>query len=414
MNISGVNIDPRNPVGDPPAAKLAGFAYARFLFNVSDGTGSQDIEAAHRIYKPRIEALRDAGIKSIIVVNHQTSGEGRGYNWNAMTAEDWNRHIGELVDAIRKIASRYVGMENVYQISNEMDASSEASIYIPPTYYGALFRLAHKAIKDIDLSAKVIVGGLVSGPGKGIAYFDDTGIRQHDGIGIHLYGAGAGGLYQQFGTVEQQLKAWAALRAPLWVTEFGVLNRAGEPESQVAKYAAAFVGACRGKVKAACWYGWGEGMHNGYGIENRGMVRASLFDALMTPPPVEYKPIAVGVYELSGNGVRVRSSADTSAPIITTLNSGARVKVTEAHIIGGGNYGWQRVEFVEDGQLFSGGYMALHGDDVTWSLVPVFDEEPPADPRDEALVTARAKLVSIQQAAAEGIAAIDAVIGETN
>jgi hypothetical protein len=284
MNISGVNIDPRNPVGDPAAAKLAGFAYARFPYDVSCGTGSTDYAAAHAFYGPRISALCAANITPLIVITHRLWGEERGFDWTRMSDADWKRYITGLADALVNIVQRYRGLDLVYQIGNEHDAASEASIYMPPSVYGTLFRLAYDTIKTIDPTARVIVGGLVSGPGKGIAYFDDTGIRQHDGIGIHLYGAGAGGLYQQFGTVEAQLKAWSALRAPLWVTEFGVLNRPGEPESQVAKYAAAFMDACRGKVKMAGWYGWGEGMHNGYGIENRGVVRASLFEALMTPP----------------------------------------------------------------------------------------------------------------------------------
>jgi hypothetical protein len=83
-------------------------------------------------------------------------------------------------------------------------------------------------------------------------------------------------------------------------------------------------------------------------------------------PPIPYTPYAVRMYTLVGNGVRVRSSADTSAPIVTTVNSGATVKVLSTAIPASDGYGWQEVE--ANGKR---GWMALRGASVTWSLTPV-------------------------------------------
>jgi hypothetical protein len=86
----------------------------------------------------------------------------------------------------------------------------------------------------------------------------------------------------------------------------------------------------------------------------------------MTTPTPTYTPYAVRTYTLVGNGVRVRSSADTSAPIVTTVNSGATVKVLSTAIPANDGYGWQEVE--ANGKR---GWMALRGASVTWSLTPV-------------------------------------------
>jgi hypothetical protein len=83
-------------------------------------------------------------------------------------------------------------------------------------------------------------------------------------------------------------------------------------------------------------------------------------------PAPAYTFYVTGPHTLAGNGVRIRASADTSAPIITTLNTGAAVTVLKTNIVINDGFGWQEVD---SGGLR--GYMALHGSGVTWSLTPV-------------------------------------------
>jgi hypothetical protein len=83
-------------------------------------------------------------------------------------------------------------------------------------------------------------------------------------------------------------------------------------------------------------------------------------------PSPAYTFYITGPHTLAGNGVRIRSAADTSAPIITTLNTGATVNVLSTRIEINDSFGWQEVE---SGGLR--GFMALHGAGVTWSLTPV-------------------------------------------
>jgi uncharacterized protein YgiM (DUF1202 family) len=85
--------------------------------------------------------------------------------------------------------------------------------------------------------------------------------------------------------------------------------------------------------------------------------------------------------------VRIRASADTSAPIITTLNTGAAVTVLKTNIVINDGFGWQEVE---SGGLR--GYMALHGPGVTWSLTPVVT---PPDDRNARLIAWAEELEAI-------------------
>lgn len=132
------------------------------------------------------------------------------------------------------------------------------------------------------------------------------------------------------------------------------------------------------------------------------------FEMTILPSQPTYTPLKLGFYALNGNGVRVRSSADTSAAIKTTLNTNDLIEIIEATVTVNDGYGWQKVEYGSGAN--DNGYMALHGPAVTWSLLPVPDT-PPTDPRDETLARNREAFVAIRDRASAEIAAIDAVLG---
>lgn len=333
--MNGVNVDLRNPVGRPDPGALRGFRFVRLPYNVSGGTGSLDYNAAAQLYVPFVNSLRGIGAQAILVAGHQLWGEGRGFNWEHMTEADWARLIDGYCAALRIAAQGVAGQGVIWQIWNEQDAASVAAVGVPPAVYGALYTRARQVVAGVDPTARVIMGGLVSGPGSGIAYLRATGLDAAalPGAGAHLYGVGAGGLYNQFGTIESQLAQWRAAfpRLPLYITEWGVLDRPAERVEDVAAYARAFMAACSGNVAAACWYAWADGMHNGYGVATvSGQVKAALLAALTagggTPAPQPESP-GTRYPEVTGlrNVLNVRDAPTTAAAIIGKLSNGARL-----------------------------------------------------------------------------------------
>lgn len=358
---AGINVDYRNPTANPPAKALAGFRFARFVYNVSNGTGSQDFDAAHGLYGPCIADLRSHGINSIVVINHQTIGEEykwrdahgneRRFNWQRMSADDWERWGNLLVNAIIQIARRYVGWGLVYQFLNEMDQASVAAIRVPPEIYGPMFRRFREAIKAIDSTAKVIIGGLVSGPGDGINYYNAAKIQLHDGIGVHMYGVGAGGLYNVFGTIEEQIAPWLRLKRDIWLTEVGVTDKPNEPVERVAQYMRAFRKATDGKVATLCYFAWGV-QHNGYPIEVNGVVRQPIIDALTSgaapnpqPEPIP-GPISDDYLPVAGltSRLNVRQSPATGdTPVIKIIWNGDLIKPLPQFSLQGDDR-WRKIE----------------------------------------------------------------------
>jgi hypothetical protein len=187
---------------------------------------------------------------------------------------------------VRSIARRYTGRGIVYQVWNEQDtapANAAAAVPMQPADYAKLLAATVRAIRVIDPGAKVITGGHVTGPGSGKAYCQATfaaipADARPDGIAVHPYGRGAPGAnprYAPFGRLDDEINAYAPLLpgAPIYFTEWGVLDKPTDPTAAVATYASGFLNHIRQnyrrRVAAAIWYAWADTMHNGYGLVDR-------------------------------------------------------------------------------------------------------------------------------------------------
>jgi hypothetical protein len=282
LNMTGVNLDMQHALGKPGADRLKGMGWVRFAYNVSMGRGSTDLNAAYNLYAPFLETYAKAGLKIIVVLTHQTFGEGAGYVWEQMDTGKWRDFTAKYVNVVRQVAQRFVGKDWVtaYQIWNEQDTSpsvAHAAVCIPPADYGYMLAEATKAIRAVDPKVKVITGGHVGGPGNGANYaraaLAAAGGTVPDGIACHSYGRGpVGSPYSPFGSIDEDVDAYGKILpgAQVWITEWGVLDRPGDPPAPVADYASGFIGRLKnlysGKVAAAVWYAWADSMHNGYGL----------------------------------------------------------------------------------------------------------------------------------------------------
>jgi hypothetical protein len=285
LNMSGLNLDILHRLGKPDAARMKGAGWVRFPYNVSMDRGSTDLDAAYNLYAPYIERYAAAGLKVILVLTHQTFGEGQGYVWPNMNTGSWRELTTRYVDFARRIAARFAGRNLVtaYQIWNEQDTApsvAHAAVPLPFADYAYMLTEAIKAIRSADSAVSIITGGHVGGPGNGATYARNTlaampsNVRP-DGIACHSYGRGpVGNKFSPFGSIDEDVDAYGALLpgAPVWITEWGVLDVPNASATEVADYATGFIsrlkGIYSGKVATCCWYGWADSMHNGYGLVN--------------------------------------------------------------------------------------------------------------------------------------------------
>ncbi|MBZ0275833.1 MAG: peptidoglycan DD-metalloendopeptidase family protein, partial [Anaerolineae bacterium] len=123
LNVTGINLDLQHRLGQPDPSRMKGAGWVRFAYNVSMGRGSTDLNAAYDLYAPYIERCAKAGLKVLLVLTHQTYGEGAGYVWPNMDSNRWNELAGRFSDFAGKIATRFAGKDQVtaYQIWNEQD-----------------------------------------------------------------------------------------------------------------------------------------------------------------------------------------------------------------------------------------------------------------------------------------------------
>ncbi len=285
-NITGMNLDARHPLGAPDPGALTGMGWVRFGYDVSDKKGSEDIDAAYNFYKPILERYARAGFKVLLCFTHQTFGEGKNeyWPWPEMTTAKWQDLTAKFTDMVGRIVKQYAGtgIVHAYQVWNEMDAPIGAAASVPmlPADYAIVLGETIKAIKSVDPSAFVITGGHTGGPGRGSGYARETmrtlpaGVVP-DGIAFHPYGRGItqpAPPYTIFGHIDDSLNAYGKIlpNVPLWITEWGVLDRSGDNPAAILDYAAGVVKHIKsnwpGRVASLMWYAWAMGMHNGYGL----------------------------------------------------------------------------------------------------------------------------------------------------
>ena len=284
FNPIGVNLDVFHPLGKPPASRLGELGFVRFGYNVSQWRGSEDIDAAFRLYLPYVEAYREAGYRVVFTTSHQTYGEAKAEfsPWSQMTDAKWRLLTARFADMMERIAAQWAarGLVAAWQIWNEPDSlSGVASVPLSAHNYGLMFDQVYRAIRSADSGARIITAGFNSGPHRGSAYARQmllamSGDVRPDGLAFHPYGRGVSGHphYSLFGHIDESVWAYSAVSPdkPLWITEWGVLDRPHDHPAQIARYARDMIRYLKrqypGRIAALIWYAWAQGMHNGYGL----------------------------------------------------------------------------------------------------------------------------------------------------
>ena len=308
--LPGVNIDLDHRVSQPEPTTLRNMGWVRLVYNVSLNPnfppgdprrfGNTDLTAAFNRFRPFLERYASNGIRVVLVLNHQTFGEGQNYHWHQMNTSRWREFTGRYVAHVRNIAAQFAGRNLVfaYQIWNEQDTPPEharAAVPMPATDYAYLLGETIKAIRSVDSHTRIITGGHITGPDPATAYARATlnalpaGLLP-DGLALHPYGRGApGDPLATLGSLAEALQKFSRVLPgrPLWITEWGTPNyRADGGAASVSRYVTGFFNVLRyqftGQVAAAIWYAWADGMDDAYGlVDEQGRPRQPLFDTYL-------------------------------------------------------------------------------------------------------------------------------------
>jgi hypothetical protein len=285
VNPVGINLDVFHQQGTPNPSRLGEIGWVRFGYNVSNSTGSEDINAALQRYLPIMQQYREAGYRIIFTTSHQTYGEGKAdfWPWPDMTDAKWVVLIDRFADMMNNIARQWANRDliSAWQIWNEQDAPIGATSSVPMQShnYTRMFARAYQAIRSEDSSVQILTGGFTGGPGNGATYASQVvenlpSNAKPDGIAFHPFGRGVNGhpIYARFGHIDESIQAYSRIMPnnPLWITEWGILDRPQDNPNDIAKYATTFIKYLKarypGKIATMIWYAWAQGMHNGYGI----------------------------------------------------------------------------------------------------------------------------------------------------
>jgi len=301
VNPVGVNLDVHHIQGTPSPSKLGDIGWVRFGYNVSNGVGSEDINATLQHYLPIMQKYRQAGYRIIFTTSHQTYGEGKHefWPWPNMTDDKWVALTDRFADMMNNIARQWASRDliSAWQIWNEQDAPIGATSSVPmhAHNYTRMFARVYQAIRTEDKTVQILTGGFTGGPGNGAAYARQVvenlpSNAKPDGIAFHPYGRGNGHpIYSSFGHIDDSIQAYSSVMSnnPLWITEWGVLDRPNDDPKDITKYALSFIQYLKtrypGKIATMIWYAWAQGMHNGYGIvDKNGNPRSPLTNSFLS------------------------------------------------------------------------------------------------------------------------------------
>jgi hypothetical protein len=345
--IWGINIDPNNPLGNPPADRLLGAGWVRFVFHVD--SRRETLEQAFTFYDPIIRAYSRGGTRILLILLQDT------YVGNIPWLRgDWLTYARGFGERAGLIARRYRGQVAAYQIWNEQDVSgAPTSIPVTPEDYAVLLLESARAISLNDPAAQVISGGLASDAANAADYMLRVrgaldGVLPVDGIAVHPYGhlppgddvapfEGWG-----FGSLDTYLQRFVNTfpRLPIWITEIGVARVDVTNQSywpRIGNYMEKTISFVRDTyayaVKAVMWFAWSDSMDEAGIVNNNQQPKGAIFSAFFRSLHADY-PSAIyptvspfdGRVALAhaGENLPDRSLADMAARINTAApNVGA-------------------------------------------------------------------------------------------
>lgn len=274
----GLNIDPRNPGGNPDPAELRELGVKMVRFTYYDTTaGDEPDPAMLDFYRDRLEAYQQAGLRSLVLLSYDTYP---GRPAPEAAGPEWDLYMAGFVRRAGQVAQLLAPWQSAFQVWNEPDHPPKGS-YLPtlrPEVYARMLRRTYKAIKTVNPTATVVTAGLAMGyPG-----WLERIVALHGGdlyadvVACHPYGQRPAEDWPRpdwgFGYAPDLLLNYyrAGRHRPVWITEMGVKEEdlQHRPE-QVAEFLTRFYQTARefdDKVQMVCWFCYSDAMVNGFGL----------------------------------------------------------------------------------------------------------------------------------------------------
>ncbi len=283
----GLNIDPRNPHGNPVPGELRAFGVKTVRFTFRDATpGSRPDQDTMRFYRWHIETLAEAGIDSLLVLNDETYPHPPPAS---ASVEVWKAYIDRFAGRAAEIAKALATWRPTFQVWSAPDLTSPQSDYergyepgyergyephLLPSTYGQLLRQTYQAIKTVDAGLNVITAGLVSGQPDWLAEVIQSpgGDLPADAVAIHPYGKRPSPNWpaSDWGTgyVGDLIAAYQQITSlPLWVTEIGVDTLDDEFQATyLRRFYNTVTDQFGGGVQHAFWFCYADGMAYPFGL----------------------------------------------------------------------------------------------------------------------------------------------------
>lgn len=296
---AGINVNPLAPHSNPhDSGQLKGLEWVRLPYVVAchPDPRQRTPTAAFTTYDPILRNYSKQGTGAVLVLNQDTVWANAPWQ----TGGDWATYGRQLAQTAGVIAQHYAsyGEKIAFELWPEADMeNTPRAIYVPPASYAALLKETAAAIRRAAPKAKIILGGLGSGPTKAIAYLQAVqqaagGALPVDALGLHPYGRwGTKAPFdwgKNFGTLAEAFGLFAAAfpALPLWITEMGVpsdqpLGRVHDAEiaaymRDVHKHVAE---RHTRQVPVLIWYAWSDLQRNAGVVGLNGRPKPLLLEA---------------------------------------------------------------------------------------------------------------------------------------
>ena len=311
----GMNINPDAHGLD--IDRLKGLSWVRWVFFASRLNLSPE-EAYQRKYRAIIQTYANAGIKSLIILHQDTE-------WgNAPWENDgWEQYAESFAKACGRVAAACAEFGDcvAYQIFNEQDSGRDnhSAIGIAPEHYAIILDKAQAAIRQAHSGARVIIGGLNTGPDNAIRYVRAVqaklgGRLPVDALAIHPYGRFVKTVIFNFGSIGRLSDSLNRFKSafpdkPIWITEVGVAadsHIGPEHYPNIALYVREVVDELADNYAATVpvlmWFGWTDLMRNAGILTADGKPKPGIFEAFEHMKSRDKRPPA-GLEALAEEGL---------------------------------------------------------------------------------------------------------------